>query len=163
MRTILPAALFSLLLPLQANAIDLVETKWAIDREEDGFSDETKVFAGVTAKGGFKKGFIAFGCYPSGFEGKVGTGQYIGDKDVSNNFRYRIDKETPVKTTMKTTSKKYVYFNNANDPFVKALMSGKSKVLIETTNYSYDTSRAEFTLNGSTAAIQAVIDACKGK
>ena len=120
------------LLSTNISAANLNETKWTTKVEEDGFTDTKKVFAVIAAKGGIKQGFIHLGCFPSGFEGKVSTGQYIGDKDISNNFRYRVDKNEPVKTTMKATSERYVYFNNMSNPFIKALQSGQSKVAMLT-------------------------------
>lgn len=137
------------------------EEKWEVETTIDDFTDDKKVFALVIAKGGIKNGFIAAGCYPSGFELKVSAGEYIGDKSISNNVKYRVDKNTPIETTMKPTSKKFVYINDTSSPFISDIMNGNSTLLIQTTSYDYDTSKAKFTLKGSTNALKTVLDACK--
>lgn len=138
-------------------------TEWSYEDVVDEFTDERKTFAMVYAEGGIKNGFIMFGCYPSGFEGKIGAGAYIGDKDISNNVMFRVDKNEPITTTMNPTSKSYVYFNNTNSPFVTSLLGGKETVIVQLTSYDYDTSKARFTLNGAEKAISKVLEACKSK
>ena len=73
---------------------------------------------------------------------------------------YRVDKNEPVEITMKPTSKTHVYFNDPKAQFIQDLMGGSSTVLIRIYDYSYDTATARFTLNGSTAAIQEVLNTC---
>jgi hypothetical protein len=138
-------------------------TEWTYEDVVDEFTDERKTFAMVYAEGGIKSGFIMFGCYPSGFEGKIGAGAYIGDKEINNNVKFRVDKNEPVTTTMKPTSKSYVYFNNTSSPLVSSLLSGKESVIVQLTSYDYDTSKARFTLNGAEKAINKVLEACKSK
>ena len=159
-------AIFFLLafVSISANA-DLKEssTSWEFESSVDEFTDEKKASALILAEGGTNKGFIMFTCFPSGFEGKVSAGEYIGDKAISGNVKYRIDKSEAVEMTMSPTSKVFVYFNDLNSPFVKALMEGKEKVIVQLTSYNYDTSKASFTLNGAATAISKVIQACQGK
>ena len=138
-------------------------TTWELESVVDEFTDERKVFAIIAAEGGLDKGFIHVGCFPAGLEVKVGAGAYIGDKSVHNNVRYRVDQGEPVTTTMKPTSKSYVYFNDKNSPFLQQLLAGKEKVVVQLTSYDYDTSRATYSLNGAATAIGAVLEACKNK
>ena len=138
-------------------------TTWELESVVDEFTDERKVFAIIAAEDGLDKGFIHVGCFPAGLEVKVGAGEYIGDKNVHNNVRYRVDHGEPVTTTMKPTSKRYVYFNDKNSPFLQQLLAGKEKVVVQLTSYDYDTSRATYSLNGAAAAIGAVLEACKNK
>ena len=138
-------------------------TSWEFESSIDEFTDEKKASAVILAEEGLNKGFIMISCYPSGFEGKVSAGEYIGDKEISGNVKYRVDKNEAVETTMNPTSKIFVYFNDLNSPFIKALMEGKEKVIVQLTSYDYDTSKASFTLNGAATAISKVIQACHGK
>lgn len=138
-------------------------TKWELESTVDEFTDERKVFAMIAAEGGLDKGFIHVGCYPGGLEVKVGAGAYIGDKNIHNNVKYRVDQGDPTTTTMKPTRERYVYFNDKNSLFFQQLLAGKDKVVVQLTSYDYDTSRATYALNGAAAAIGAVLEACKDK
>ncbi len=139
-------------------------TSWETEASVDEFTDKKKTFSMIAAEGGLDKGFIMIGCYSSGgFEGKVGAGQYIGDKDISENVKFRVDKNEPVTLTMNPTSKTYVYFNDMDSPFIKQLISGKESVVVQLTSYDYDTSKAKFSLKGAATAINKVLDACKAK
>ncbi|MGU3814821.1 hypothetical protein [Vibrio diabolicus] len=136
--------------------------QWTSETIKDDFTDETKVFASVLSDAGFRDGFIHMGCYPGkSFEVKVGAGKYIGSKRIPNNVKYRVDKNEPVEMTMNSTSKRYVYMNDANSKFVRDLLDGKSSVVVQLTSYDYDISKAKFSLKGSTKAIKQVLDACK--
>ena len=105
-------------------------------------------------------GFIVVGCYAGkSFEAKVSTGKYIGDS-AAGHVKYRVDKNEPVKTRMKA-SDKAMYFNDMDNKFIKDLMNGQTKVVVQLMDYDYDTSIATFTLKGSTATINKVLDACK--
>ncbi|CAM3095435.1 hypothetical protein VIRA109638_13265 [Vibrio rarus] len=153
--------LISSLLLLSSSAFANINS-WSSEQVVDDFTDATKTFATVYSETGIKGGFITMGCYPGkSFELKVSTGKYIGDKAINKNVKYRVDKDTPVQMTMKATSKRFVYINDMDSQFIKGLMNGKSTVLVQLTSYDYDTSKAKFSLKGSTAAIQKVIDACK--
>ncbi len=136
---------------------------WETDTTIDDFTDEITTQAMIIAEGGPDAGFIHLMCKGSYFEVKVSASEYIGDKDIPNNVLYRVDKNDAVKTTMKPTSKKYVYFNDLDSQFLQQLMNGKDSVIIQLTSYDYDKSKAKFTLNGSTAAIQKVLDACESE
>ena len=140
------------------------ETLWESESKVDEFTDAKKTFSMITAKGGMDKGFIMLGCYTEGgFEGKVSAGEYIGDKEISENVKFRVDKNEPVTLTMSSTSKRYVYFNDTDSSFIKQLLEGKDSVVVQLTSYDYDTSKAVFSLNGAKAAITKVLEACKTK
>lgn len=147
---------------LLSSSVSANVDSWGSEKKVDDFTDETKTFASVYSETGITGGFIHMGCYPGkAFEVKVSTGKYIGDKAFSNNVKYRVDKDTPVQMTMNPTSERYVYMNDMDSQFIKGLMNGKSTILVRLTSYDFSTSNARFTLKGSTAAIQKVIDACK--
>lgn len=137
--------------------------EWQFESTADKFTDEKKAFASIMDEEDGKDGFIHVGCFPSGIvEVKVGAGKYIGDKEISNNVKYRVDSNNYVVTKMNPTSKNYVYENDKDSEFLKALMSGK-KIIIELTSYDYDTSSASFTLNGAEPAISKVLALCKDR
>ncbi|MEX0603848.1 MAG: hypothetical protein WD623_16890 [Marinobacter sp.] len=155
--------LTALFFALNAYALNGSEEHWGVTEETDGFTDNSVVTAMVVAEGGPENGFILLTCYSDGFEGKVSAGEYIGDKRIRDNFKFRVDEENPVELTMKPTSKTYVYFNNFNSPFFKALENGKSTILVQLRSYDYDTSSARYTLRGSTNAVREVKEACKNR
>lgn len=136
---------------------------WESESVTDDFTDETKTMALITAEGGVDKGFIHFMCTASGFEGKVGAGAYVGDKEITGNVKFRVDKFEAKSITMNPTSKTYVYFNDAESPFIASLLNGKESVLVQVTSYDYDSSKAKFSLKGAKAAISKVVNACKKK
>lgn len=139
-------------------------TSWETESIVDDFTDETKTFAMIAAEGGFDKGYIHVGCYPKkSFEVKVGAGAYIGDKNIQNNVKYRVDKNEAVTTTMKPTKERKVYFNDMDAQFLKDLIAGQDSVLVQLTSYDYDTSMARFSLKGAKAAIEKVLQACDSK
>lgn len=151
--------LLVLLIPMVAKAST---GKWEFNSSVDEFTDEKKAFAMIEAEGGADKGFIIVGCYPLGIEVKVGAGKYVGDKEIDDNVKYRIDSNEFVVTTMSPTSRNYVFINDKDSKFLKDLMSGK-KVVIQLTNYDYETSKARFTLNGANNSITKVLSFCKDK
>lgn len=152
--------LMTSLLLISSNALANTGS-WSFEKTVDDFTDETKTFASVFSETGFKGGFIHIGCYPGkNFELKVGAGKYIGDKAITNNVKYRVDKNTPVEMTMNPTSERYVYMNDMDSAFIKELMKGQSTVIIQLTSYDYDISKAKFSLKGSSDAIKKVLDAC---
>ena len=127
----------------------------------DEFTDDRKIYAVVVSETGMADGFIHVMCSGDDyFEVKVSAGEYIGDKVIRENVMYRVDKNEPVTTTMKPTSKKLVYTNNVGSQFIKDLMSGSDSVIVRLTSYDYDKSTARFSLNGSTDAISQVLAAC---
>jgi len=157
-------ALFFLgLLSFNVCALEGSETQWGITNDVDEFTDKSVVSGLVLSEAGPKGGLILLTCYAGGFEGKVSAGEYVGDKRIPDNFKFRVDDKEPVEMRMKSTNERYVYFNNLNSPFLKALENGKSTIFVQITNYDYDTSKARFTLNGSTAAVRAVKEACKDR
>jgi hypothetical protein len=136
-------------------------SRWQLEVEVDEFTDKRKVYALVVSETGMSGGFIHVMCSGDDyFEVKVGAGEYIGDKIIPNNMMYRIDKNEPVKLSMKPTSKTFVYVNDKNSRFIQDLMNGAEKVVIRLTSYDFDTSTARFTLNGSTQALQEVLTSC---
>ncbi len=160
---ILVALLLFTSLPTYAALKNSAES-WQTEDTVDEFTDEKRTFSMITAEGGIDKGFILIGCYSSdGFEGKVGTGEYIGDKRISENVKFRVDKNEATTITMKPTSKRYVYFNDMDSPFLKQLADGTESVLVQLTSYDYDTSKAKFSLKNAKTAINKVLEACKGK
>ncbi|MFZ6843587.1 hypothetical protein [Undibacterium sp. RuTC16W] len=136
--------------------------EWQFESTADKFTDEKTAFASIMAEEDGKDGFIDVRCFPSGIEVKIGTGKYIGDKEISDNVKYRVDSNNYVVTKMKPTSKEYVYENDKDSKFLTALMSGK-KIIVELTSYDYDTSSATFSLNGAEPAISKVLALCKDR
>jgi hypothetical protein len=133
-------------------------TKWVYNVDIDDFSDEEKHFGVILSSD--KKGFIGVSCFPNKqFETKISTGSYIGDS-ASGRAKYRVDKEKPVSTNF-NSSDNFMYFNDIDNTFIKDIMSGKEKVLVQLTDYDYDTSKNSYSLTNSTSTIQKVIDACK--
>lgn len=140
-----------------------VREEWSFESEKDKFTDEVKAFATISEEKDDGQGFIHVACFPSGLELKVGTGKYIGDKEMYvPNVKYRVDSEAFVTMKMKPTSKSYVYENDMDSKFLKALMSGR-KILVELTSYDYETSLSSFSLNGAAPAINKVLELCKEK
>ena len=136
---------------------------WRFEVKIDKFTDEKKAFASIMALNDGERGFINVACFPSGIEVKVSTGKYIGDSKIyKDNVKYRIDDQTAVTTKMSPTSKEFVYENDKNSKFLKALMSGK-KILVELTSYDFEISSASFSLNGAEAAIGKVLALCDNK
>lgn len=159
---IFSSLLIAFIIPTSTIAKNMSQEYWSFTSEVDGFTDEEKNFAIVLAEGGMRYGFIAAGCYPGKkFELKISAGKYIGDKEIANNVRYRVDKESPQKVSFKPASEKFVYSNNLNSRFIKDLIKGEDRVLIETTSYNYKKSKASFTLNGAKNALEKVISSCK--
>jgi hypothetical protein len=110
-----------------------------------------------------ERGFIDVRCFPSGIEVKVSTGKYIGDSVIyRGNVKYRVDNDTAVVTKMNPTSGEYVFENDKDSKFLKALMAGK-KIIVELTSYNYETSSATFSLNGAAPAISKVLALCKDR
>lgn len=140
--------------------------EWQFESTTDQFTDEKKTFALIMDEMDGGKGFISVGCFPSGIEVKVGAGKYIGGNAFSNaipnNVKYRVDSNNYVVTTMNPTSKEYVYENDKDSKFLKALMSGK-RIIVELKSYDYDTSSASFSLNGAEPAISKVLALCKDR
>jgi len=136
---------------------------WRFETIVDKFTDEKKAFASIAALEDGEHGFINVGCFPSGIEVKVSAGKYIGDSPIfRENVKYRVDNNTSVATKMNPTSKEYVYENDKDSKFLKALMSGK-KIIVELTSYNFETSSASFSLNGAEPAISKVLALCKDK
>lgn len=136
---------------------------WRFVTEVDKFTDEKKAFASISALEDGEHGFINVACFPSGIEVKVSAGKYIGDSRIfRENVKYRVDNNTSVATKMNPTSKEYVYENDKDSKFLKALMSGK-KIIVELTSYNFETSSASFSLNGAEPAISKVLALCKDK
>lgn len=159
---ILLAGLMLLGLALPAHA-DLKgnSTSWEVEISVDDFTDQTTTSAVILAEGG--GGFILLGCYSSGFRGSLSTGKFIGNNNISDNVKYRIDKNEPVTTTMKSALGPTVYFNNKDSTFLKALAGGSDSVLVQLTSYNFETSRAKFSLKGAKKAIERVLQVCSGK
>ncbi|GEM_PF-2083107 len=135
---------------------------WRFETTVDKFTDEKTVFASISALNDGESGFIDVHCFPSGIEVKVSAGKYIGDSRISGNVKYRVDNNTAVVTTMNPTSKEYVYENDKDSKFLKALMSGK-KIIVQLTSYNFETSSASFSLNGAEPAISKVLALCKNR
>lgn len=152
--------LFLLVAPSSYAQSNTLLEKWEVESSVDDFTDEKVVTALVVSETGFEDGFIHYMCSAESFEFKIGAGEYIGDKDIYDNVMYRVDQETPKKTTMKTTSKRYVYFNDLKSVFTQDIMNGTDSVLIQLTSYDFDKSKARFSLDGAKEAIQQVLDAC---
>jgi len=129
---------------------------WTYDSTVDPFTDKKNSFASILTG----SGFISFGCFAGEFEGKVSAGEYIGDKNVPDNFRYRVDKNEPVTMTMSPTSKKHLYFNDVNSRFVGDILNGVEQVVIETKNYEFRPSNRTFTLVGAREPIIKVLADC---
>ncbi len=129
----------------------------------DDFTDE-EVFSYVESETGPAGGFIYVGCSSDkDFELQISTGRYIGWSVVyTDNVRYRIDKDEPQSMKMSPTREKHVYSYNQSSisTFLSHLMQGGSTILIELTSADWETSKARFSLKGSTKAVQAVLDAC---
>lgn len=157
MRSIVALVLLALSAPALAGS-----AVWSTTVSVDEFTDEKKTMALVTIDGELNNGFIALGCFPSKrFEGKISTGHFVGDKDVGENIKFRVDANDPVSLTMRPANKPFVYFNDPDSPFVKQLLDGEDSVVVQLTNYQHDVSKATFSLNGAKAAIRAVLEACR--
>lgn len=136
---------------------------WRFEIKVDKFTDDKKAFASISSLEDGERGFINVTCFPSGIEVKVSAGKYIGDSRIlKDNVKYRVDNNAVVTTKMNPTSNEYVYENDKNSKFLKALMSGR-KIIVEFTNYDFETSSASFSLNGAELAINKVLTLCEGK
>jgi hypothetical protein len=136
---------------------------WQFKLVVDKFTDEKKAFASIRASEADEKGFISVGCFPTGIEVKVSAGEYIGDSRTAfANVRYRVDSNLAVTIKMKPTSDKFVYENDKNSKFLSALVSGR-KIIVELTNYNFETSSASFSLNGAEEQIRKVLTLCSDK
>jgi hypothetical protein len=136
---------------------------WQFESTTDKFTDEKKAFASINNKEDGKDGFIIVGCYPTGIETKVSAGKYIGGSETyHNNVKYRVDNNKFAVSKMNPTSKDYVYEDDKNSVFLKALVSGK-EIIVELTSYDGSTSTASFSLNGAAPAINKVLDLCKDR
>ena len=132
---------------------------WVSRSDTDQMTDETKTFATVYNKA--ENAAITVRCMRNSFDILyTNVTQYFADEYVA--LVYRVDKEESRILSAYGTSGKSVFIEDDSiDYFVQALKSGNS-IKIQSSGYSSRAPEVKtFTLKGSTAAINKVIEACK--
>ncbi len=156
---------------------------WETGETIDDFTDEKNVFALIISTGKNDRGLLTLSCDQSkSFSVAIVIGFHLGAKRILRakriNVKYRVDKNDPVTSTMwadhwgdsskgKDLQGTVIGFkDDVVSRFVRDLMNGKETVLISLTppdNYTLESHRLRFTLNGAAAAIKTVLEACGKK
>ncbi len=148
------------------------QTVWETNVTIDEFTDKKITVASIFSIEENHTNLISLVCYPSrSFSGRILFDTYLGARRI--DVMYRVDKNEPATLTMRAVPMKtrhrrvtVVYFNDIDSKFVRDLMNGKGTVLVKLIphdGYASEPRTVRFTLNGSTAAIKTVLEACGKK
>lgn len=133
-------------------------SEWVYKSDVDAFTDSETHTASVAASGG--DGFAVVRCADGSFEMFFSVGEFIGSDD-RYSVRHRIDKQPPgsAKWWVSTTGTSVFAGSVDGQRLARSMMSG-STLLLEVTDYQGTPHMANYSLAGSKAALQKVLNAC---
>jgi len=135
---------------------------WIYFKKTDDFTDKISSFSMITAKEGINDGFIILSCKGGNYEEKISVGVLLSEAvNYANyeNVKYRIDSKPPASVKM-DVFQKMAYSTKKNSKIITALANGNSKVVIQMLTSSLNQKKSNFSLSGSTKAINRVLKDC---
>lgn len=138
-----------------------VEQSWTYSTDVDEFTDEVMHRAAVFASRG--DGVIYVVCHDGVIGVAASTGVWLDiEEDLRDEkpVRYRVDKYRAVNTRWPGKDLHSFVLEPRSLVFARALLKGRSHVLLELTSWDGNSRRARFPLQGARQAIGQVFGAC---